>query len=116
MIIWKRKDINVGEQNVSELTILEWKKFFSFKYFRFHPSKGCQDRFHTHAFNAWSFLIKGDYTEEMVIDGQVHALKRSRSRLIYIPANEYTGSPEARDAPHSCSQGLGLHTGRSLGR
>lgn len=90
MVFWKRKQINLGEQAVTELTILEWKRFFSIKLFDFHPTTGKQDRFHTHAFNALSILLSGDYTEEVVKYGTaVHQLKRSRKRFLYIPANEY---------------------------
>lgn len=90
MVFWKRKTINLGDQSVTELTILEWKKYFSIKLFNFHPTTGKQDRFHTHAFNAYSFRISGDYIEEVVDDfGVVRELNRSRNRLIYIPANQY---------------------------
>lgn len=88
---WKRKDITLGEQSVSELTILEWKKYFSIKLFHFKSTDGVQDRFHTHAFNSLSILLHGDYIEE-VIDGgswKVNKLKRSRKRFLYIPANEF---------------------------
>lgn len=90
MVFWKRKTINLGEQSVTELTILEWKKLFSIKLFNFHSTSGKQDRFHTHAFNAISILISGDYIEEIITpDGDVRELNRSRNRIIYIPANEY---------------------------
>lgn len=90
MVFWKRKTINLGDQSVTELTILEWKKYFSIKLFNFHPTTGKQDRFHTHAFNAYSFRISGDYIEEVVDEfGVVRELNRSRNRLIYIPANQY---------------------------
>lgn len=90
MVLWKRKTINLGEQSVTELTILEWKKLFSIKLFNFHPTSGKQDRFHTHAFNAVSILLSGDYVEEIIDDnGDVQPLNRSRKRFLYIPANQY---------------------------
>lgn len=90
MTFWKRKSINLGEQNVTELTVLEWKRFFSIKLFHFHPTEGKQDRFHTHAFNAVSILLSGDYVEELVTEKrQIVALKRSRKRFLFIPANQY---------------------------
>lgn len=90
MIFWKRKDINLGEQAVSEITVLEWKRFFSIKLFHFHPTEGKQDRFHTHAFNALSVLLTGDYTEEVVSpSGEVKSLPRSRKRFLWIPADQY---------------------------
>lgn len=90
MVIWKRKKINLGDQCVTELTILEWKKLFSIKLFHFHKTKGKQDRFHTHAFNAVSILFSGDYVEEVVDDtNTIVPLKRSRKRFLFIPANQY---------------------------
>lgn len=90
MIFLKKKLINQGDQPITEITLLEWKKLFSIKLFHFHKSTGCQDRYHTHAFGAISVLLKGNYVEEIVQDGgKVVRLDRNRSRLIYIPKNEY---------------------------
>ncbi len=90
MVIWKRKKINLGDQCVTELTILEWKKLFSIKLFHFHKTDGKQDRFHTHAFNAVSILLSGDYVEEVIDDtNTIVPLKRSRKRFLFIPANQY---------------------------
>lgn len=89
MVFWKRKQIDLGEQSVTELTILEWKRFFSIKLFHFHETNGKQDRFHTHAFNAVSILLSGDYVEEVIKGKYVHASKRSRKRFLFIPANQY---------------------------
>lgn len=89
MVFWKRKRIDLGEQSVTELTILEWKRFFSIKLFNFHPTDGKQDRFHTHAFNAVSILLSGDYVEEVIEKRQIVSLKRSRKRFLFIPANQY---------------------------
>lgn len=88
-MIWKRKIIKLGEQSVTELTILEWKRLFSIKLFNFHKTDGKQDRFHTHAFNAVSIRLSGDYVEEVIEDGEVIPLKRSRKRFLFIPANQY---------------------------
>lgn len=89
VIFWKRKDIILGEQKVSELTILEWKKLFSIKLFNFHKTNGCQDRFHTHAFGALSILLKGDYIEEVVVGNKIVQLNRSRKRFLYIPKDSF---------------------------
>lgn len=85
----KKKMIVLGDQTVTEHTILEWKKLFSIKLFYFHPTDGSQDRYHTHAFNAISFRIHGNYVEEIVDEGLVTQLPRNRSRLIFIPKNQY---------------------------
>lgn len=89
MTFWKRKSINLGDQKVTELTVLEWKRFFSIKLFHFHPTDGKQDRFHTHAFNAVSILLSGDYVEEVIESRQIKSLKRSRKRFLFILANQY---------------------------
>lgn len=89
MTFWRRKSINLGDQNVTELTVLEWKRFFSIKLFHFHPTDGKQDRFHTHAFNAVSILLSGDYVEEVIEWRQIVSLKRSRKRFLFIPADQY---------------------------
>lgn len=89
MTFWKRKKIDLGDQSVTELTILEWKRFFSIKLFNFHPTQGKQDRFHTHAFKAISILLSGDYVEEIIEKRQIVSLKRSRKRFLFIPKNQY---------------------------
>lgn len=89
IVCMKKKRIDLGDQSVTEITILEYKKWFSIKLFNFHKSEGVQDRFHTHAFNAYSFLIKGDYTEEILESGKIVKTLRSRSKLLFIPKNSY---------------------------
>lgn len=89
MVFWKRKTINLGDQPVTELTVLEWKKLFSIKLFQFHQTSGGQDRFHTHSFGAFSLLLNGNYVEEIIIDQKIVKLNRNRNRLIYIPRDEY---------------------------
>lgn len=89
IVFWKKKAINLGDQNVTEITVLEWKKLFSIKLFHFHKTTGNQDRFHTHSFSSVSLLLKGNYIEEVVVKGVITPLPRNRSRLIYIPKGEF---------------------------
>lgn len=89
IVFLKKKRIDLGEQSVTELTILEYKKWFSIKLFNFHKSEGVQDRFHTHAFNAYSFLLKGDYIEEVLEDNKIVKCLRSRSKVLFIPKDSY---------------------------
>lgn len=89
IVLMKRKQIALGEQCVSELTILEWKKLFSIKLFHFHKTDGDQDRFHTHAFNAVSFLLHGDYVEEVIDGNAIKPLQRSRKWALFIPRDTY---------------------------
>lgn len=83
---------NFGEQKVSQFIIFECKYLFSIIFFYFYKSNSCQDRFHTHAFNAISIRIFGDYIEEFLLDEvnyKVDSAKRSRSRFLYIPRDSY---------------------------
>lgn len=89
IVILKKKWINLGDQNVTEWTLLEYKKWFSIKLFHFHKSDGGQDRFHTHAFGAVSILLRGDYVEEVLEGSQIISKNRNSSRLIYIPRDTY---------------------------
>lgn len=89
IVFLKKKRIDLGEQSVTELTILEYKKWFSIKLFNFHKSEGVQDRFHTHAFNAYSLLLKGDYTEEVLEWNKIVKCLRSRSKALFIPKDSY---------------------------
>jgi hypothetical protein len=41
--------------------LIEWKRFFSIALLRFEP--GSRDAYHNHAFNAWSWLLKGELIE-----------------------------------------------------
>lgn len=78
-----------GEQYVTQFILFECKYLFSIIFFYFHKSDSCQDRYHTHAFNAYSIRIFGDYVEEIFIDGVVNYLKRSRKRILYIPRDNF---------------------------
>lgn len=89
IVFWKKKLINQGDQPITELTVLEWKRLFSIKLFKFHKAIGCQDRFHTHSFNAFSLLLKGNYVEEILDGHRVGRYDRNRRRLIFIPKHEY---------------------------
>lgn len=80
-----------GEQVVSQFVLFEWKKLGSIIFFYFHPSNGSQDRFHTHAFNALSFKVFGEYDEHILIDektGEYEVQKRNQF-FKYFPRNSY---------------------------
>lgn len=100
IVILKKKRINLGDQDVTEWTLLEYKKWFSIKLFHFHKADGCQDRFHTHAFGAVSILLKGNYTDEVLEGSQIISKSRNSSRLTYIP----------RDAYHRITRSTGCYT------
>jgi hypothetical protein len=80
-----------GDQHVSQFVIFEWKRLFSIIIFYFHKSEGSQDRFHTHAFNALSFKLFGEYTEYILNDeltGKYMTERRTRF-FKYFPRNSY---------------------------
>ena len=91
-----------GDQIVSQFVLFEWKLLGSMIIFYFHKSKGPQDRFHTHAFNALSFKVFGEYEEHILIDestGEFKALKRTQF-FKYFP----------RDSYHKIGNGTGCMT------
>lgn len=55
-----------GDQVVSQFVVFECKYLFSIIIFYFHKTNGIQDRYHTHAFNAVSIKLFGEYTEHTI--------------------------------------------------
>lgn len=90
--ILKYKTISLGDLKVRELTLLEYKPWFSTKIFYFCKGSG-QDRFHTHSFESWSFRLWGDYIEHIIDDENYYCNQRqsprSRKRLLYIPKDRF---------------------------
>lgn len=89
IVFLKWKTIALGDQVVTEYTLLEYKKLFSLKLFNFHRTNGLQDRFHTHAFNAISILLCGNYTEELIVDDKIVKRQRNHRRFLFIPKDTY---------------------------
>jgi hypothetical protein len=54
--------------------LCEIKGLFSVALLKFN--KGCREEYHTHAFNAFTWFIKGELTEEAV-NGRLYQYKRS---------------------------------------
>lgn len=80
-----------GEQIVSQFVIFECKYLFSIIIFYFHRANSCQDRFHTHAFNALSIKLFGQYSEYILDNettGEYHIEKRTQL-CKYFPRNSY---------------------------
>jgi hypothetical protein len=72
-ILNKTKD-GGPESPVDAFFLCEFKGFFSVALLRFN--KGGRENYHTHAFNAWTWFIKGDL-EEQVHKGGSRKYKRS---------------------------------------
>ena len=80
-----------GEQIVSQFVIFEYKYLFSIIIFYFHKSNGVQDRFHTHAFNAFSIKLFGKYTEYVLLSELTGEFKYAiRNKIFkFFPKNSY---------------------------
>ena len=68
---------------VTGFWLVEMKSFFSVVILRFSP--GSREAFHEHAFNAWTWWLKGEVTEEFT-DGTVKYWKPS-FKPKYTPRN-----------------------------
>lgn len=80
-----------GKQEVSQFVIFEFKWLFSIIIFYFHKCDDSQDRFHTHAFNALSFKLFGEYDEHILDDesnGSYHTERRTQV-IKYFPRDSY---------------------------
>ena len=66
--LFKYNRFTFGKQVVSQFVVFECKWLFSIIFFYFHKCDDSQDRFHTHAFNAFSIKIFGKYLEYVLLD------------------------------------------------
>ena len=57
-----------GNRIIYQFVLFECKYLFSLIFFYFTKSEKKQDRYHTHAFNALSIKIFGDYNEYILLD------------------------------------------------
>jgi len=64
--LFKKKRVELGEGHVVAFTLFEWKYLFSIIIYQWKTIK--QNRFHSHAFPAWAFLLRGQYEEEVYTD------------------------------------------------
>lgn len=87
----KYNKFTFGEQIVSQFVIFECKYLFSLIIFYFHKSNSSQDRFHTHAFNALSIKLFGEYDEYILEDETTGKFKIEKRKQIfkYFPRNSY---------------------------
>lgn len=89
--IFRYNKFKFGDQHVSQFVVFEWKYLFSIIFFYFHKSDGVQDRFHTHAFNAISFKLFGQYTEYILLSERPndYFTQRRTQFFKYFPKNSY---------------------------
>jgi len=62
------------ESPVDAYFLVEWKSVFSIALLKFH--KGRREQFHTHAFNALTWLVSGDLIEEDCDTGDFYQYDR----------------------------------------
>jgi hypothetical protein len=67
MIFFKKKRVELGEGQVTQYTVFESKRLFSLIFYRWGTID--QVRFHTHAFGAVAFLLRGWYWEKVRFGG-----------------------------------------------
>jgi hypothetical protein len=87
----KYNKFTFGEQVVSQFVVFEIKWLCSIIIFYFHKSASSQDRFHTHAFNAISVKLFGEYDEHILDDesnGKFHIERRTQV-VKYFPRDSY---------------------------
>lgn len=91
MEIFKYSKFKFGRQHVSQFILFEHKKLFSIIFFYFHKSNYSQDRFHTHAFNAWSIKLFGRYNEYILENKEPFRFRiEKRDKVLkYFPKNSY---------------------------
>lgn len=80
-----------GEQKVTQFVVFECKWLGSIIFFYFHKTNHPQDRFHTHAFNAVSFKLFGEYDEHILdneMTGEYHVERRTQV-IKYFPRDSY---------------------------
>ena len=68
-----------AESTVDAFFLCEFKGLFSIALLRFN--KGSRNNFHPHAFDAFTWFLKGDMTEHRILDGEVVKRKYKRSIL-----------------------------------
>lgn len=86
------------QSRVSGFFIIEIKSLFSIVLLRF--SDGARDAYHTHAFNAWSWVLKG-HLIEMVLKREIR-LDRYPSMRYFTERNDYFPSWRWIKTPREC--------------
>ena len=69
MKVFQKKRIELGEGHIVQYTIFESKAIGGIWIYNWKSIE--QNRFHTHAFSSYAFLLGGEYTEEVIKDGKI---------------------------------------------
>lgn len=81
LLHWDNTSLGIG--NIKRFTIFECKYFGGIIINFFNTDN--QDRFHSHAFHAFSIMIRGHYMEDIIENNKVVTKKIEKSR--FIPKN-----------------------------
>jgi len=86
MILFKKKRVELGKGHINAYVLFESKHLFSIILYNWKTIE--QNRFHTHAFSAIAFLLKGGYVEEKIIDRKI-VINNVNNKFIprYLPKN-----------------------------
>ena len=85
--VWfRKKRVELGDGHIVQYTLFESKRYFGVILYNWKTIN--QNRFHSHAFSAYAFLLNGSYDEEVIKDGKV-SLNTVKNRFYprYIPQN-----------------------------
>lgn len=85
--VWfRKKRVELGDGHIIQYTLFESKKLFGIIIYHWKTIK--QNRFHSHAFPAYAFLLNGSYIEEVIEDGKIVVKEvNSRFKPRFIPQN-----------------------------
>lgn len=75
------------ESNVTGYWLIEWKKYFSIVLLRF--SEGTREAFHSHAFNAVSWVLYGKLAEIDRFTNEVVFMEGPSIEPIYTPREKF---------------------------
>lgn len=86
MILFRKKRIELGEGHIIQYTLFESKHLGGIWLYNWKTV--LQNRFHTHAFSSYAFLLRGEYEEEVIEDGVIK--KKTVNQWMkprYLPKN-----------------------------
>lgn len=68
MNFFSKKRVELGEGHIIQYTLFESKYLGGIWIYNWKTIE--QNRFHTHAFSSYAFLLSGSYTEEVIVNGK----------------------------------------------
>jgi len=75
--------VRLGQGRIDRFTLFEFKPIGGIILNVFNSIE--QDRFHTHAFNAWSVMLRGSYAEEIRRQDAVVETRLRTRDVMYLP-------------------------------